>query len=102
MKKLHDKAPNSVWMLQAQGEANESQKDYDAAIVAYNHVLELEPHRPGIHYRMGRIYLTRFQEGHKPEDRDAAQREFTAELDIDAGNGNAAYELAMMQADAGN
>ncbi len=28
MEKLHDKAPNSVWMLQAQGEANESQKNY--------------------------------------------------------------------------
>src|ERR1700758_3650787 len=34
MEKLHDTAPNSIWMLQAQGEANESQKNYDAAIVA--------------------------------------------------------------------
>ncbi len=62
MEKLHDKAPNSIWMLQAQGEANESQKDYDAAIIAFNHVLALDPHRPGIHYRLGRIYLTRFQD----------------------------------------
>lgn len=102
MEKLHDKAPGSVWMLQAQGEANESQKAYDAAIAAFHHVLELDPRRPGIHYRLGRIFLTRFREGQKPEDRDAAVREFTAELELDRGNGNAGYELANIQAELGN
>jgi tetratricopeptide (TPR) repeat protein len=43
MEKLHDAAPGSVWMLQAQGEANESQKNYEAAIIAYDHVLRIEP-----------------------------------------------------------
>lgn len=99
MEKLHDKAPNSIWMLQAQGEANEAQKDYDAAIVAYNHVLTIEPRRPGIHYRLGRVYLARFRTSQKPEDHDAARREFEAELDTDPRNGNAAYELANMAAD---
>jgi tetratricopeptide (TPR) repeat protein len=102
MEKLHDKAPNSVWMLQAQGEANESQKDYDAAIAAFNHVLEIDPNRPGIHYRLGRIYLERFRETQKLDDRDAAMREFAAELAIDPGNGNSGYELANLQADLGN
>lgn len=102
MEKLHDTAPNSIWMLQAQGEANESQKNYDAAIIAFNHVLELDPHRPGIHYRLGRIYLSRFQDAQKPEDRDAALREFDSELAVDAGNGNAAYEIANLQANNGN
>jgi predicted Zn-dependent protease len=102
MEKLHDEAPNSIWMLQAQGEANESQKDYDAAIIAFNHVLAIDPHRPGIHYRLGRVYLARFQESQKPDDRDSAKREFQAELEIDPGNGNAAYELAKMAADDNN
>ncbi len=102
MEKLHDKAPDSIWMLQAQGEANESEKNYDAAIVAFNHVLVLDPNRPGIHYRMGRIYLSRFRETQKPEDRDAAMREFTAELAVDPGNGNAGYEIANIQANLGN
>jgi len=102
MLKLHDKAPGSIWMLQAQGEANEAQKSYEEAIFAYNHVLSLDPRRPGVHYRLGRIYLTRFKEGQKPEDRDAAVREFTAERDIDPSNGNAGYELANMQAELGN
>src|ERR1019366_6483043 len=38
----------------------------------------------------------------KPEDRDAAVREFTAELGVDPGNGNASYELANIQANLGN
>jgi len=99
MKKLHDTAPNSVWMLQAQGEANEAQKDYDASVVAYNHVLAMEPRRPGIHYRLGRVYLERYRTTQKAEDRDAARREFEAELEIDPGNANAAYELANMAAE---
>jgi tetratricopeptide (TPR) repeat protein len=104
MEKLHDKAPGSIWMLQAQGEANESQKNYDAAIVAFNHVLVLDPKRPGIHYRLGRIYLARFKgKGtQNQEDRDAAMREFAAELAVDPGSGNAGYELAVMQSDLGN
>jgi len=102
MTRLHDKAPGSIWMLQAQGEMNESEKAYEEAIFAYNHVLSLDPRRPGVHYRLGRVYLTRFREGQKVEDRDAAQREFTAELSIDPRNGNAAYELADIQAELGN
>lgn len=102
MEKLHDTAPKSIWMLQAQGEANESQKNYDAAVIAFNHVLQLDPHRPGIHYRLGRIYLARFHDEQKAEDRDAALREFEAELGVDPGNGNAAYETATLQSNSGN
>ncbi len=102
MERLHDKAPNSIWMLQAQGEANESEKNYDAAIAAFNHVLELDPSRAGIHYRLGRVYLSRFHDAQKSDDRDAAAREFGAELTVDPGNGNAGYELANLEADLGN
>jgi tetratricopeptide (TPR) repeat protein len=102
MMRLHDKAPNSIWMLQSQGEANEAQKDYDAAIVAFNHVLTIDPRRPGIHYRLGRIYLARFRTLQKPDDRESAKREFLAELEIDPSNGNALYELAQIAADENN
>jgi tetratricopeptide (TPR) repeat protein len=102
MTRLHDKAPNTIWMLQAAAEASESTKNYDAAISAFNHILELEPRRSGIHYRLGRIYQTRYTEGQKVEDREAAQREFSAELQIDPGNGNARYELGAIAADLGN
>ncbi len=102
MEKLHDQAPNSIWMLQAQGEANESQKNYEAAIIAFKHVLELEPRRPGIHYRLGRIYLTRYTENGTAQDRDSAVEEFNAELEVDPRSGNAAYEVANIAAQSGD
>ena len=102
MTRLKDKAPGSIWTQQAQGELHESQKEYEDAIVTFNHILELDPRRPGIHYRLGRIYQSRFRDSAKPEDREAAQREFMAELTIDPRNGNASYELANIQTDLGN
>lgn len=102
MEKLQTAAPDSIWMLQARGEANESQNSYDAALDAFNHVLSVDPRRPGIHYRMGRIYLARFAEKQDQSDRDAAVREFDAELEVDPHNGNAAYELAYLAAQAGD
>ncbi|KAA6461926.1 tetratricopeptide repeat protein [Acidobacteria bacterium AB60] len=102
MEQLQNVAPDSVWMLQARGEANESQKNYDAAIDAFNHVLSLEPDRPGIHYRLGRVYLARFTENRNPADRDAATREFDAELEKNPRNGNALYELANLAAQSGD
>jgi tetratricopeptide (TPR) repeat protein len=102
MEKLRTAAPNSIWMLQARGEANESQKNYDAAIDAFNHVLSVDPHRPGIHYRMGRVYLARFAENRDSKFREAAVQEFNAELELDPQNGNASYELAYLAAQLGD
>lgn len=102
MEKLHDSAPNSIWMIQAQAEAYESQKDYDSAIAAYQRVLTMEPTRPGIHYRIGRTYLRRFQGSHDDHDRALAQEEFRAELKVDPQNANSAYELAQIDYDLGN
>jgi predicted Zn-dependent protease len=102
MEKLRDKAPDSVWMLQAKAEAQESEKQYDLALNSFESVLRLEPQRPGVHYRMGRVYLARFELLHDSKDRDQAADQFRAELAIDPGNGNAAYELAQIQHDLGN
>ena len=102
MERLHDEGPSSIWMLQAQGEANEAQKDYDSAIVAFNHVLVMDSKRPGIHYRLGRVYMKRFRDQQKPADREAATREYTAELAVDSANGNALYELANLAAENGD
>ena len=52
-------APQSVWLHQAAGEANESEGAFDAAVQEYREVLTVDPHRPGIHYRTGRALLAR-------------------------------------------
>lgn len=102
MEKLRDRAPNSVWMLEAAAEAQESEKQYDSALNSFEGVLHLEPRRPGVHYRMGRIYLARFEQSHDSKDRDQAVDQFRAELALDPLNSNAAYELAQIQYDLGN
>ncbi len=55
--RLQRVAPESVWMHQAAGEANESQGFWDAAIREYEQVLAAAPNRPGLHFRIGRVLL---------------------------------------------
>lgn len=102
MEKLHNIAPGSVWMLQAQGEANQSREDWPAAIVAYKHVLVLAPNRPGIHYQLGRIYLAKYRASGSAQDKASAMQEFHAELKVDPSNADASYELANIQQESGN
>jgi predicted Zn-dependent protease len=87
-------AGRSVWVQLAQAEAHESQGEYIDAIQSYRNVLELDPQRPNIHYRIGRSYLRQWQSSHSASDRSAAEAEFAKEIEINPGNGNAAYELA--------
>jgi tetratricopeptide (TPR) repeat protein len=95
---LSQVAPQSIWLHQAAGEANESEGAFDAAVHEYRQVLAMDPRRPGIHYRTGRALLARA----KQPDADAnalaeAAQEFEQELQIDPTNANAAYELGELQ-----
>jgi tetratricopeptide (TPR) repeat protein len=97
-------APTSVWMHQAAGEANESQGLHDAAIREYKDVLALDPARPGIHFRLGRVLLSRARSAGAAEAhafRAEAAREFEEELRLDPTNANAAYERGEMHRQAG-
>jgi tetratricopeptide (TPR) repeat protein len=98
-------APDSVWLHQAAGEANESQGLYDAALREYQQVLTAAPRRPGMQFRVGRVLLAR--SNNDPSSPDAgkdlldARKAFEAELALDPTNANAAYELAEMHRKAG-
>lgn len=101
--RLAEVAPASVWMHQAAGEANESLGSYDAALDDYKKVLALAPDRPGIHYRLGRVYLARGRPPHSEPDAEAnAAREFEQELRVDPTNADAAYELGEIRRKAGD
>jgi len=96
--RLAEVAPTSVWMHQAAGEANESLANYDGALDEYRKVLALAPERPGIHYRMGRVFLARARPPRSERDAEAnAAREFEQELRIDPTNADAAYELGELR-----
>lgn len=95
-------APDSVWLHQAAGEANESQGLLEEAIKEYQRVLALSPKRPGIHYRIGRVLMSRSTQGNGDAAAEAAAlKEFEQELQIDPTNANAAYEIGESQRKAG-
>jgi tetratricopeptide (TPR) repeat protein len=94
-------APDSVWLHQAAGEANESQQLWDAALEEYKQVLALAPTRPGIHFRMGRVLLARGAQSGDPSSETAALTEFGRELAIDPTNANASYEVGEIHRKAG-
>jgi len=101
--RLAEVAPTSVWMHQAAGEANESLASYDAALEEYRKVLALAPDRPGIHYRLGRVFLARARPPRSEADAEAnAAREFEEELRIDPTNADAAYELGEIRRKSGD
>jgi tetratricopeptide (TPR) repeat protein len=100
--KLARVAPDSPWLHQAAGEANESQGLFDQAIAEYRQVLAQVPKRPGIHFRIGRVLLTRAARGNGDVAAEAeAAAEFEQELAIDPTNANAAYELGELQRKSG-
>jgi tetratricopeptide (TPR) repeat protein len=101
MQKLRREAPNSVWRYLAAAEVYESQGLNNEAIGEYHQVLLLEPHRLGVHYRMGRTLLARSRQANAPADVLEARKEFEQELELDPRNGNATYELAEIHRNAG-
>ncbi len=95
-------APDSVWLHQAAGEANESQGLLDEAIREYEQVLAMDPGRPGLHFRIGRVLLSRAAQAKgDPAAEAAAVKEFEQELQADPTHANAAYEIAELERKAG-
>ncbi len=98
MRKLSQVAPDSVWRHQATGDAYETQGNHDLAISEYRGVLALDPNRPGIHFRLGRVFLARSQQTNSQAE---ARHEFEQELQVDPTNANAAYELGEIHRKSG-
>jgi tetratricopeptide (TPR) repeat protein len=92
--RLFQVAPDSLWGRMAMGEAHESQGNIDQALNDYAAVLQLDPSRPNMHFRMGRALLARAEAKGSSADTEEASKQFQLELQIDPSNANAAYELA--------
>lgn len=102
MQSLFHQAPSSPWVHLAEGEALESQGRLQDAIEEYRQVLAISPHKPNMHYRIGRALLKRWDTTHSDGDSIAARDEFVAELNGNPTNANAAYELAGLYRQSGN
>jgi tetratricopeptide (TPR) repeat protein len=81
-------APTSPQAQQLEAEAFESQGKWGEATALYKKILEANPRLPGIHYRLGRIFL-----GKVPPDDASANREFEEELKVDPENASAEFML---------
>jgi tetratricopeptide (TPR) repeat protein len=89
-------APTSHQAEQLEAEALESQENWDRAIAEYKKILEQEPKLAGIHYRIGRIFLSK-----SPADADAAKAEFNEELKLDPENASAEFMLGEIARQSG-
>jgi tetratricopeptide (TPR) repeat protein len=85
--------PAAYQVHQLNAESLEVQGRWDDAMYEYRTVLEKNPKLPGIHYRIGRLILS------KPKTAttfDDARKEFDAELSINPNNPGAEYVLGEM------
>jgi tetratricopeptide (TPR) repeat protein len=85
--------PSAYQVHQLNAEALEMQSRWDDAMSEYRVVLDKDPNLPGIHYRIGRLILS------KPKTAttfDDAKKEFEAELKINPNNPGAEYVLGEM------
>ena len=84
-------APNSQQAHELNAEALEMQGKWDAAAREYETILKQNPNAPGIHFRFGRLLLSK--PNPPPDVVEKARTEFEAELKIDPSNAGAEYVL---------
>ncbi len=89
-------APSSAQAEQLEAEAYESQGDWDKAAAEYRKLLAEHPERHGIHYRLGRVLLSK-----TPPDTENAKKELNEELKIDPNNAAAEFVLGETARQAG-
>jgi tetratricopeptide (TPR) repeat protein len=88
---LATSAPNSPQAHELNAEALEMQGKWNEAEKEYQAVLQQDPRSPGIHFRLGRLMLSRPNPA--PDMAERAKQEFQRELEIDPNNAGAEYVL---------
>lgn len=89
-------APDSPEAQQLEAESFESQGNWEKAATQYKKILEQNPHSPGVHYRLGRLFLAK-----TPPEPENAKKEFEQELKTDPGNASAEFMLGETARQAG-
>lgn len=87
---LLERAPASAQARELNAESLEVQGKWDDAEKEYRKILEHDPRLPGIHFRLGRLILSKPPTPTTSED---AKKEFERELEIDPKNAGAEYVL---------
>ena len=93
-------APFSYQVHQLNAESLEVQGRYDDAAAEYRKIIDMSPLLPGIHYRLGRVLVSK--QNPSPADVKQAKEQFQQELEVDPKNAGAEYvlgELARQDSD---
>jgi tetratricopeptide (TPR) repeat protein len=92
-------APSSYQVHELNAESFEMQGKWNEAAQEYRKILKENPRLPGIHFRLGRLLLS------KPDpsaaEADEAKKEFQEELKLDPKNAGAEYVLGELARQAG-
>lgn len=78
--------PNSVLSHEVRGDVMASMKNFDGALVEYKKAVDIAPHQPGTHYKLGDAYWQLY-------DWSDATEQFQTELSNDPGNCNARWKI---------
>jgi tetratricopeptide (TPR) repeat protein len=95
---LAREAPGSSQAQELQAESFESQGRWAEAAAQYNKILEQNANAPGIHFRLGRVALSK---GESEANAEEAKKEFEEELRIDPSNAAAEFSLGEIARRAG-
>jgi tetratricopeptide (TPR) repeat protein len=87
-------APKSDQGRELNAEALETQGKWDDAAKEYRLILQQNPRMPGIHFRLGRLLLSK--PNPSPTVAEEAKKEMQQELDIDPSNAGAEYVLGAL------
>lgn len=95
---LAQEAPNSYQAQELQAESFESQGRWEQAAAEYQKILDHNPSAPGIHFRLGRVALSK---GESEANTAEARKEFEQELKLDPTNAAAEFSLGEIARRAG-
>lgn len=91
-------APNSYQAQELEAESFESQGRWAEAAAEYQKILAQDVNVPGIHFRLGRVALSK---GESEANTEEAKTEFEQELKADPGNAAAEFSLGEIARRAG-
>jgi tetratricopeptide (TPR) repeat protein len=91
--RMFQKTPSSWRVNQLSGEIFETQGKYAEAAVEYRKAIEKNPRALNLHFRLGRALLL---ESHDPDALAQAQKEFEAELALNAEDAAAEFQLGQI------
>jgi tetratricopeptide (TPR) repeat protein len=96
---LLDTAPGSPLVIQLNAENFEKQGDLAKAIAEYRVLLQRQPDKVGIHYRIGGLIMSQPDTAASPEE---ARKEFEQELKLNPRNASAEYYLGELARQGNN